>query len=208
MNGETRRKAWEWLALLFVLGAATGGVFGYSFAHRSYAPNNANVQTLSEPERRAQRVAEMTKEIGLTTEQSQKVDAVIAAAHDEMKTIHDKAEGDVDGVRQKARAQMREFLTAEQKPKFEEFVRRMDPERKKQEAKKKSEVGSKKLEVRRWAVSRRAERRKDLRTDQIGHREERKADPSTTGCQRRSPPVGMTNKRDRAARPGCSKCRR
>ncbi len=135
MNGETRRKAWEWLALLFVLGAATGGVFGYSFAHRSYAANNAHVPTLSEPERRAQRVAEMTKEFGLTPEQSQKVDAVIAAAHEEMKTIHDKAEADVDGVRQKARAQMREFLTAEQKPKFEEYVRRKDEERKKQGAK-------------------------------------------------------------------------
>jgi len=135
MNGETRKKAWEWLALLFVLGGAIGGVFGYNFAHRSYAGNNPNIQALSEPKRRAQRVAEMTKEIGLTAEQSQKMDAVIAAAHEEMKTIHDKAEGDVDGVRQKARAQMREFLTAEQKPKFEEFVRRMDAERKKQEAK-------------------------------------------------------------------------
>ena len=132
MNGETRRKAWEWLALLFVLGAAIGGVFGYSFAHRSSAANNPNAQTLSEPERRAQRVAEMTKEIELTAEQSQKMDAVIAAAHAEIKTIHDKAEGDVDGVRQKARAQMREFLTAEQKPKFEEFVRRLDEERKRQ----------------------------------------------------------------------------
>jgi Spy/CpxP family protein refolding chaperone len=135
MNGETRKKAWEWLALLFVLGAAIGGVFGYNFAHRNYAGNNPNIQALSEPERRAQRVAEMTKEIGLTPEQSQKMDAVIAAAHEEMKTIHDKGEADVDGVRQKARAQMREFLTAEQKPKFEEFVRRMDAERKKQEPK-------------------------------------------------------------------------
>ena len=133
MNGETRRKAWEWLALLFVLGAAIGGVFGYSFAHRSYAATNPNAQTLSEPERRAKRVAEMSKEIGLTPEQSQKVDGIIAAAHAEMKTIHDKAETDVDAVRQKARAQMREFLTAEQKPKFEEFVRRMDEERKKQQ---------------------------------------------------------------------------
>ena len=135
MNGETRRKAWEWLALLFVLGAATGGVFGYSFAHRSNAGNHSNIHPLSEPERRAQRVAEITKEVGLTPEQSQKVDAIITAAHEEMKTIHDKAETDVDGVRQKARAQMREFLTAEQKPKFEEFVRRMDEERKRQQAK-------------------------------------------------------------------------
>ena len=132
MNGETRRKAWEWLALLFVLGAAIGGVFGYGFAHHGIAANNPTVQTLSEPERRARRVAEMTKEIGLTPEQSQKLDAIIAAAHADMQTIHDKAEVDVDGVRQKARAQMREFLTAEQKRKFEEYVRRVDEERKKQ----------------------------------------------------------------------------
>jgi|SRR5271157_300611 len=133
MNGETRRKAWEWLAVVFVLGAAIGGVFGYSFAHRSVAARNPNIQTLSEPERRAQRVAEMSKEIGLTAEQSRAMDTIIAAAHEEMKTIHDKAEADVDAVRQKARAQMREFLTVEQKPKFEAFVRRMDEERKKQQ---------------------------------------------------------------------------
>jgi Spy/CpxP family protein refolding chaperone len=119
---------------LFVLGAAIGGVFGYSFAHRSYAATNLNVQALSEPERRAKRVAEMSKEIGLTPEQSQKVEAVIAAAHTEMKVIHDKAETDVNDVRLKARTQMREFLTAEQKPKFEEYVRKMDEERKRQQA--------------------------------------------------------------------------
>ncbi|MGA3177433.1 MAG: hypothetical protein ABSE19_08800 [Candidatus Acidiferrum sp.] len=133
MNGETRRKAWEWLALLFVLGAAIGGVFGYSFAHRSYAATNPNVQTLSEPERRAKRVAEVAKELGLTPEQSQKADGIIAAAHLEMKAIHDKAETDVDAVRQKARTQIREFLTAEQKAKYEELVHRMDEERKRQQ---------------------------------------------------------------------------
>jgi|SRR5208283_2482778 len=132
MNGETRKKAWEWLAVLFVLGAAIGGVFGYSLAHRGLRARNPNIQALNEPERRAQRVAEMTKEVGLTPEQSQKVDAIIAAAHDEMKTIHDKAETDVNGVRQKARAQIREFLTAEQKLKYQEFVRRLDEERKRQ----------------------------------------------------------------------------
>jgi len=135
MNGETRRKAWEWLALVFVLGAAIGGVFGYSFGHRIFAANNLIMLTSSEHDRRAQRVAEMAREIGLTPEQSQKVDAVIAAAHAEMKTIHDKADADVDGVRQRARAQIREFLTAEQKEKYQEFVRRLDEQRKKQQAK-------------------------------------------------------------------------
>ena len=133
MNGETRRKAWEWLALLFVLGAAIGGVFGYGFAHPRHGVASPNAQTLSEPERRAKRVAQMSREIGLTPDQSQKADAIIAAAHAEMKAIHDKAETDVDAVRQKARAQIREFLTAEQKAKYEEFVRHLDEERKRQQ---------------------------------------------------------------------------
>ena len=62
MTGETRRAAGFWLAVVFVMGAAIGGVFGYTFAHKSYA--STNPMTLSEPERRAKRVAEMTREIG------------------------------------------------------------------------------------------------------------------------------------------------
>jgi Spy/CpxP family protein refolding chaperone len=87
---------------------------------------------LSEPERRAKRVADMTKEIGLTPEQSQKIDALIAAAHMEMKGIHEKSDAEINAVREKARNQMREFLTPEQKPKFEEYVHKLDEERKKQ----------------------------------------------------------------------------
>jgi len=134
MTGESLRKARLWLGLVFVLGAAIGGVFGYSFAQRRVlAGSTGTAPTLSEPERRAKRVAEMTKEVGLTPEQGTSIDAIIHRAHDEMKTIHDKADADVDAVRQKARNQVRQLLTAEQKPKFEEMVQKMDAERKKQQ---------------------------------------------------------------------------
>ena len=128
MTGETRRAAGVWLAVVFVMGAAIGGVFGYTFAHESYAKT-----TLSEPERRAKRVAEMTQEIGLTPEQAQKVDAMLLKAHTEMKQIHDKSEADIDAVRQNKRAEMRTYLTDEQKPKFEAFVQKIDEDRKKQQ---------------------------------------------------------------------------
>jgi hypothetical protein len=131
MTGETRRAAGFWLALVFMMGGAIGGVFGYTFAHKSYAATN--VPALSEPERRAKRVAEMTKEIGLTPEQAQKLDAMLLKAHTEIKQIHDKAEADIDVVRQSGRAETRTFLTEEQKPKFEAFVQRIDAERKKQQ---------------------------------------------------------------------------
>ena len=132
MNSETRQKARLWLGLVFILGAAIGGVFGYSFAHRSYAATQAPA-TLSEPERRAKRVAEMTKEVGLTPEQIAQIDQIIHQAHDEMKTIHEKSDADVDVVRQRAREQMRSLLTPDQRPKFEAMILRWNQERKKQQ---------------------------------------------------------------------------
>jgi hypothetical protein len=130
MNPDIRKKAAIWLVLVFVLGSATGGVFGYSLARRSYAATRT--VTLSEAERRAKKIAEMTENIGLTSEQQQKVDGIIKNAQSEIKTIHEKNDTEVDAVRMKARGQMREFLTAEQMPKFEEYMHRLDEERKKQ----------------------------------------------------------------------------
>jgi hypothetical protein len=133
MNPDTRRKAGLWLAVVFALGLAIGAVFGYNFAHRSFAAGRPPA-ALSEAERRANRVAELTKELHLSPEQSQKVDATLHQAHDEMRVIHEKSEADMDAVRQKARSEMRTFLTPEQLPQYEAFVKKVDEERKKQQA--------------------------------------------------------------------------
>jgi hypothetical protein len=130
MNPEIRKKAAIWLALVFVLGTATGGVFGYSLARRSYAATRTVIPP--EAERRAKKVAEMTQSIGLTGEQAQKVDGIIQNAQAEIREIHAKNDADVDVVRTQARSQMRAFLTQEQMPKFEQFMQRLDEERKKQ----------------------------------------------------------------------------
>jgi Spy/CpxP family protein refolding chaperone len=130
MNPDIRKKAAIWLALVFALGTATGGVFGYGLARRSYAATRTTVP--SEAERRARKLAEMTETIGLTPEQGQKVDGIIKNAQTEIHGIHDKTDAEVDVVRMKARAQMREFLTPEQIPKFEQYMQRLDEERKRQ----------------------------------------------------------------------------
>jgi hypothetical protein len=130
MNPDIRKKAAIWLALVFILGTATGGVFGYSLARRSYAATKTVMP--SEAERRAKKLADMTKEIGLTADQAQKAEGVIKEAQTEIRAIHEKSDAEVDVVRMKTRAEMRQFLTADQLPKFEQFVQRLDAERKKQ----------------------------------------------------------------------------
>jgi hypothetical protein len=132
MNPDPVRKARIWLAVVFLVGAAIGGVFGYNFGHRSYAATVGPGQ-MSEAEWRAKRVAEMTKELGLSPDQSSKLNDVLRQKHQEMKSIRDKADQDVDAVRHNGRDQIRAFLTPEQLPKFETMVRHTDEERKKQQ---------------------------------------------------------------------------
>jgi len=130
MNPETRKKATIWLLLVFVLGLATGAVFGYSFAHHSSASMVTPAPT--DAEKRARRVAELKEEVGLTAEQAQKMDALIAKTQREMHALQDKNEEEVTTLRLKSRDEARSFLTPEQKPKFEELMKRIDEQRRKE----------------------------------------------------------------------------
>jgi Spy/CpxP family protein refolding chaperone len=121
------RKAALWVGAVFLLGAALGGVLGYLFAHR---PVNAANPPLSELERRAHRVEELTKELSLTPQQAQELDGILLHWHGETKAIHDQSEARIDAIRVKGRNEVRAILTPDQKPKFEDFLKRHDEERK------------------------------------------------------------------------------
>ena len=122
-----RQKATVWVIALFVLGAALGGVLGYSFGHHAVSASNV---PKSEPERRAKRVEQLTHELTLTKEQSQQLDSILSQLHAEYKSLHDQNDARIDQARQQGRNRIREILTPEQKPKFEEFLKHMDEERK------------------------------------------------------------------------------
>jgi len=120
-------KAALWVGVVFLLGTALGGTLGYSYAHHLVSAANT---PLSEPARRAHRVEQLTQLLNLTSAQSQQVDAILLQRHTEVKTIHDQTDGQIEQIRQKGRDQVRAILTAEQKPKFEEFLKSLDEQRK------------------------------------------------------------------------------
>jgi Spy/CpxP family protein refolding chaperone len=131
-ESSAKRRAALWVAVVFVLGAALGGLFGYFYGHRSTVA--AANPPLSEPQRRAQRVGQLTQELGLTSDQAQRLDSALSQLHAEYKSIRDQSNqqlnSQMDQARQKGRDQIRAILTPEQKPKFEEFLKRLDEERK------------------------------------------------------------------------------
>jgi hypothetical protein len=122
------RKAALWIGVVFLLGAALGGLTGYAFARHAVSAANA---PLPESARRAQRVEQLTRDLGLSSAQAQEVDSILLQRHTEAKTIHDQLEAQLDQVHQNGRNQIRAVLTPEQKPKFEEFLKRLDSEKKK-----------------------------------------------------------------------------
>jgi Spy/CpxP family protein refolding chaperone len=141
MNANTaKRKAALWVATVFFLGVALGGVFGYFYASRVAAASKP--PALSEPERRARRLDQLTHELNLSDSQRQQMDSLLLQIHNEYKSLREKnavqLETEMDAARQKGRDQIRAVLTPEQKPKFEEFLRKLDEERKKNAAQQQS----------------------------------------------------------------------
>lgn len=122
-----RQKAALWVGVVFLLGAALGGTLGYVFAHQSYAAT----PVLTDQAKTQHKVERLTQELGLSTQQQQQLSVIITDVQAEYKAIRKTTDPQIDGARQKGRERVREILTPEQKPKFEEFLRKMDEERKK-----------------------------------------------------------------------------
>ena len=128
MNGTSAtRKAALWVGVVFLLGAALGGMLGYVFAHRVIA---AAPPQMTEAEKRAQKVQRLTQELNLSPDQQKQLDAIITSVQAQYKAIHQSTDPQINEARLKGRELIRAILTPEQKPKFEEFLKRLDEERK------------------------------------------------------------------------------
>ena len=128
MSGmSVSRKAALWVGVVFLLGAAVGGMVGYIFAHHTALAAPAQ---LTETARRAQKVQRLTQELDLSADQAKQLDVIMASVQAQYKAIHQTTDPQINEARQKGREQIRAILTPDQKPKFEEFLKRLDEERK------------------------------------------------------------------------------
>jgi len=88
---------------------------------------------MTEATKRAQKVQRLTQELDLSAEQQKLLDVIIASVQAQYRAIHQSTEPQINEARQKGREQIRAILTPEQKPKFEEFLKRLDEEKKRNE---------------------------------------------------------------------------
>jgi Spy/CpxP family protein refolding chaperone len=123
-TSRTRREAAILVFVVFLLGLLVGGVGNHLWGERVWGKQGAPRQG---PPSRAQIVNDFTRELQLTTDQQQKIGAIIDDMRAQAGAQHEK-------LRQQGRDRIRAVLTAEQLPKFEQFMQRIDEQRKKDQA--------------------------------------------------------------------------
>jgi len=125
------RRAIALVLLVFVLGIALGAVGTYVVAGRRVA--GAPGQGSSHKERRARLVEQLTHELNLTADQQKQLEAILTDMQGKYRALRDQIAPQSEQIRQQGREQIRGILTPDQKPKFEDFLRRLDKEHKRRD---------------------------------------------------------------------------
>jgi len=115
--------------VLFAAGGATGGILIRTFAPRvEYTTRTVHRSHVTPPlpmstEKRMEYVARLDHEVQLTLEQRQKVEKIITASQERMKTIWGAVEPQVKEEYRCSRREISEILTPEQREKMKRWHR-------------------------------------------------------------------------------------
>jgi Spy/CpxP family protein refolding chaperone len=127
-SDDREKKAILLVVVVFLLGIALGGLSDHLWGNHVWAARSATVRLTS-----TQRVQEMTNQLSLTPDQQKQILAIIDETRAKWQSVNDATARELAQTREEARNRIRAILTPEQLPKYEEFNRKLDEERKRRE---------------------------------------------------------------------------
>jgi Spy/CpxP family protein refolding chaperone len=124
------RKAVLLVFVLFVLGIALGSLGTYVVTTRVLAARPQ--ATLARNPAHA--MAMFTRDLNLSPDQQNQIQAILNDTRARYAELHEKLDPEYEQVRQQGRERIRQVLTPEQRPKFEDLLRQIDEDRRKRQA--------------------------------------------------------------------------
>lgn len=121
---QSNRKAVLLVLLVFALGIGLGSVGTYMVTTRVHAARP--LQATHDP---ANTMAMFTRNLNLNPDQQKQIQAILTETRARYAEIHSQADPEYEKARHEGREKIRHVLTDEQRPKFEDLLRRMDEER-------------------------------------------------------------------------------
>jgi Spy/CpxP family protein refolding chaperone len=125
-NTKTRSEAAVLDLIVFLLGAIAGATANHLWGERVWGDH-----TPAPPPTREQIVDKMTHDLNLTPDQAKQFGEIVDDTRAKIHADYTEADAQRDQLRSAGRDRIRAILTAEQRPKFDELMRQLDEERKK-----------------------------------------------------------------------------
>lgn len=126
-DSSTSRRASFLVLAVFLLGIALGAVGEHLLEDRLRSGHTDK----RSHEEKAKIVEQLTHELNLAPEQQKQLDTILTDTMSRYQELHEQIRPQLEQARQQGRERIRAILTPDQRPKFEEFVRRLDEERRK-----------------------------------------------------------------------------
>jgi Spy/CpxP family protein refolding chaperone len=131
MEGSAmNRKATLMVILVFLLGIALGAVGMRVAEQKVWGDRRDERSRAGGPSRM---VEQLTRELALTAEQQQQLNSILEDTRKKYELTYTTIRPQMEQTRQEGRGRIRSMLTPAQLPKFEEYLRRIDEERKNRE---------------------------------------------------------------------------
>jgi len=129
-TNKARREAAVLFLVVFLLGLLLGGLGSHLWGERVWG-GSAPVNTRPT---RNEVIAQCTHELQLTPDQQKQLVAIIDDTRSKWAALYAPLDPQREQIRQDGRAHIRAILTPEQQVKFDDFMRRLDEQRKKDAA--------------------------------------------------------------------------
>lgn len=131
-TSRTRREAGVLVFVVFLLGLLVGGVASHLWGERVWGKQDAGGHA-GQPSRE-EIVNSLTRELQLTPDQQKQLGPIIDDTRAQVRALYAPLDAEHDRIRTQGRARIRAILTSEQQPKFDQFMQRIDEQRKKDAA--------------------------------------------------------------------------
>jgi Spy/CpxP family protein refolding chaperone len=123
---KTRSEAALLVLVVFLLGAIAGGTANHLWGERVWGKQPAVGQSS-----RDQIVSRMTNDLNLTPDQAQQFGAIVDDTRSKIRDDYAAADSQRDNLRAHGRDRIRAILNADQIPKFDALMKKLDEDRKK-----------------------------------------------------------------------------
>jgi Spy/CpxP family protein refolding chaperone len=128
---KARREAAVLFFVVFLLGMLFGGVGDHLWS--SHVSGQPVVSSNAHPTRN-ELIKNFSRQVQLTPEQEKQLGAIMDDTRAKWQALYAPLDSQREAIRQQGRERIRAMLTPEQVPKFEEYMRRADEQRKKEAA--------------------------------------------------------------------------